>query len=123
MNKRQSPFAIAFVILALVLSVAYNQGWLSLVVLSPSTPAEHMGGTCYSMVDDAGSIIMQTSYQMAVGDQYLDEDNKFYEVDRVDGLNAHARFVEQVDMTKYLAGINLDAVEAAMSGAAANKGT
>ncbi len=123
MNRRQSPLVIAIAIMAVVLTVAYNQGWLSLVVLSPTLPTEHMGGTYYSMVDGSGVTIMQTSYPMAVGDQYLNEDNKLYEVERVDGQTAHARFVEQVDMSQYLAGIDLEAVQAAMSGAAPNQGT
>ncbi len=123
MSRRQSPLVIALVIMAVVISIAHNQGWLSMVVLNPSTPTEHTGGAYFNMVDDTGTIIMQTSWQMSVGDQYLDEDNRMYEVDRVDGQAAHARFVEQVDMSQYLAGIDLEAVEAAMTGAAANNGT
>ncbi|MEG6587023.1 stage II sporulation protein P [Dendrosporobacter sp. 1207_IL3150] len=46
-----------------------------------------------TIVDDAGEIIMQTGYNVKPGDQYINEENRLYEVTAVEGTLAKARFL------------------------------
>jgi len=47
-------------------------------------------------------IIFRTSIFVSVGDQYLDEENRLYEVTEVKGDMAYAKFKEKVDIEKAL---------------------
>lgn len=57
-------------------------------------------GQFYTMIDDEGSIIVQSARIMHVGDQFLNSQNRLYEVYEVDkdNLTATARFVKDVDL-------------------------
>lgn len=46
-----------------------------------------------TVVDESGDIVMQTGLTIRPGDQYISEDNRFYEITAVEGLLASARFV------------------------------
>lgn len=45
------------------------------------------------IVDERGQIILQTGLPVHPGDEYIDEDNRLYEVTAVEGTLARARFV------------------------------
>ncbi|HHY98383.1 MAG TPA: stage II sporulation protein P [Firmicutes bacterium] len=47
-----------------------------------------------------GKTIMQTGIVVRKGDRFLDHDNHFYEVTKIDGQVAFARLVEVVDLTR-----------------------
>lgn len=57
------------------------------------TPDEVLAGPIFTVQDEAGHLIMQTGRWIHVGDEYIDEANQRYRVDRVRGRLATARFL------------------------------
>jgi stage II sporulation protein P len=55
-------------------------------------PAELPVGTYFTILDDNNQAIAYTCITVMVGDQYQTSDNRLYEVTRVEGHNAYARF-------------------------------
>jgi stage II sporulation protein P len=53
----------------------------------------------HRMVDQQGKVIMQTGHRLTVGDQYLTVDNRLYEVFKIEGRTAHARYLKTDKMT------------------------
>lgn len=60
--------------------------------------------------------IFATSMVVNIGDQYLDEDNNFYEVVKVSGDKAYARFLRKEDIAKSLDFPEAKAMAAAVQG-------
>ncbi|MEW6724821.1 MAG: stage II sporulation protein P [Bacillota bacterium] len=73
---------------------------LALVVTATPTGAhEELSDGHFELVDESGQVILETGLVVEVGDQYLAEDNRLYEVTAVQGGLARCRLVETVDLT------------------------
>lgn len=79
--------------------------FLTLIVfvsmLVPVYASERTDGSYATIVDEAGETVYITAKNIKVGDQCLTEKNKRYEVIAVEGNTAHARFIGQVNLSKY----------------------
>lgn len=62
---------------------------------------ERNDGGYYSLVDENGNIVYITGWGVEVGDQFLTENNKRYEVISVSGDIAHSKFIGDVNLSKY----------------------
>ena len=54
-----------------------------------------------TVVDEAGNSVYMTGWKMRAGDQVLTETNRRYEVFRVEGNTAHAKFLGEVNLSAY----------------------
>ncbi len=61
---------------------------------------EIVAGKYFQLVDETGNTIMATGHRLRPGDQYLDESNRFYEVERVEDYIARARYVRTEKLGK-----------------------
>ena len=52
----------------------------------------------FSIVDDAGKILHQTAHMLSVGDEYIDENNRLWRLEKLSGDKAKARLVEKVKL-------------------------
>lgn len=59
-------------------------------------------GNYYNMIDETGSIVYVTGWKVRVGDEFLTENNKRYEIIKIDGQNATVKFVSNVNLVEYL---------------------
>lgn len=78
---------------------------LLLILTGACSAAEVWGdylpiGEYCALLDPAGNILTETGRRVYVGDQYLDQENKLYEVVEVgpDGLTAQTEFLEQIEL-------------------------
>lgn len=55
-------------------------------------------GLYYALVDEAGREVTQLGWQVHPGDEYIDEDNRLWRVERVDGRRAISRLLGAVDL-------------------------
>lgn len=74
-------------------------------VLLPAAPAgaaedsvDELVDGYFTLVDEGGKEIVLTARILAPGDMFINEENDAYEVERVEGNTAYARFVERVDL-------------------------
>ncbi|MEG6585698.1 stage II sporulation protein P [Dendrosporobacter sp. 1207_IL3150] len=58
--------------------------------------------TYYNIVDESGKVVYVTGWELQIGDQCLTEDNKRYEVVSIEGTTAHAKFIGEVNLSKYI---------------------
>lgn len=77
-----------------------------LVLLFMTTTAlcyadEGLTGNYTTVVDEAGNSVYITGWKMQVGDQVLTDTNRRYEVFRVEGNIAHAKFLNEVNLSVY----------------------
>lgn len=54
-----------------------------------------------TVVDEAGNTVYVTGWKMRTGDQMLTENNRRYEVIRVEGNTAHAKYLGDVNLSAY----------------------
>jgi stage II sporulation protein P len=67
------------------------------LLLQGAAFAEHeLGEGYYTLVDEANNEIFHTAIVLLPGDVFINEDNSAYEVVRIDGQTARARFTEAV---------------------------
>jgi len=59
---------------------------------------EIMEGHFTVVEEKTGKMIFMTSMYVHVGDQFLDENNRLYEVKRIDGKKGYADFKEKIDL-------------------------
>lgn len=59
-------------------------------------------GNYYNMIDETGSIVYVTGWKVRVGDEFLTENNKRYEIIKIDGQNAMVKFISNVNLVEYL---------------------
>jgi stage II sporulation protein P len=52
----------------------------------------------FSIVDDAGRILHQTAHMLSLGDEYIDEDNRLWRLERISGDKVQAKLVEKVKL-------------------------
>ena len=62
---------------------------------------ERNDGGYYSIVDENGTTVYITGWGVEVGDQFLTENNKRYEVTSISGDIAHSKFIGDVNLSKY----------------------
>lgn len=56
----------------------------------------------YLIIDEQdGHTIMYVPLVVSVGDELISEDNKYYQIVRIEENRAYARFVKNVDLEKY----------------------
>lgn len=63
---------------------------------------ERTDGGYFTIVDEAGATVYETGRNVRVGDQFLTEQNKRYEVIGIEGDTARSRLIGTVDMSLYL---------------------
>ncbi len=77
---------------------------LALLLISASISGyadEGSGGQYSTVVDESGTPVYMTGWKMRAGDQVLTETNRRYEVIRIEGNTAHAKFVGEVNLSLY----------------------
>lgn len=77
-------------------------GFLICVLVQPaaaSGPPWELDDGYYTIVSDMGRELLLTGHIVSVGDQFIDEDNRKYEVYRVADRRAYARFVSRIDLS------------------------
>ncbi|MCC5464392.1 stage II sporulation protein P [Pelosinus baikalensis] len=62
---------------------------------------ERTDGGYYTLVDENGNTVYITGWGVDVGDQFLTENNKRYEVISISGDIAHSKFLGNVNLSKY----------------------
>ncbi|TWH49003.1 stage II sporulation protein P [Sporomusa sp. KB1] len=62
---------------------------------------ESSNGNYSTVVDEAGNSVYMTGWKMRAGDQVLTENNRRYEVFRVEGNVAYAKFLGDVNLSAY----------------------
>lgn len=70
-------------------------------VILPGYAHERNDGGYYSIVDESGNTVYITGWGVDVGDQFLTENNKRYEVTSVSGDIAYSKFIGDVNLSKY----------------------
>lgn len=85
-------------------TIAFFALFIALFCFCSEAVAEEEKQEGYYTVYEEGTDkkIFATSMIVNVGDQYLDEDNNFYEIIKVSGDKAFARFLRKVDIAKSL---------------------
>lgn len=85
-----------------------NRLWASIVALLllcniaiQGAAHERTGGGYYTLVDEKGDTVYVTGWGVEVGDQFLTETNKRYEVISISGDIAHSKFLGNVNLSKY----------------------
>jgi stage II sporulation protein P len=77
---------------------------ISIVYCGVGYSSERNDGGYFVIIDEEGNTVYQTGWKVRVGDQCLTADNKRYEVIRVDGDTAYARYLGTVDLSARLEG-------------------
>ena len=83
------------------LSIIIVLGFLLIAVSSLAYANERNDGSYSTIVDEAGNAVYLTGWQVRVGDQVLTENNRRYEVVRIEGNIAHAKLVGEVNLSMY----------------------
>lgn len=72
----------------------------SLALASQETCAEtERESGYYTLMDEGGRVLFRTALELSIGDVFIAEDNRAYEVQEINGDNARARFLEVVNLT------------------------
>lgn len=53
----------------------------------------------FEIVNDSGEVLFETGHVVSVGDKFISEDNDLYEIHRVQGDKARAKFIERVNLS------------------------
>lgn len=83
------------------LSILILLGFLLIAVSGLAYANERNDGGYSTIVDEAGNAVYLTGWQVRVGDQVLTENNRRYEVVRIEGNIAHAKLVGEVNLSMY----------------------
>ena len=62
---------------------------------------ERSDGGYFSIVDESGTVVYITGWGVRVGDEFLTEKNKRYEVISIEGDIAHSKLIGNVNLSKY----------------------
>mgnify|MGYP000912399188 CR=1 FL=1 len=89
-SRRSRLLRTALLITAIVTAV------LSLLLQGAAFAEHELGEGYYTLVDEANNEIFHTAIVLLPGDVFINEDNSAYEVVRIDGQTARARFTEAV---------------------------
>lgn len=71
------------------------------LLVTPGYADERTDGGYFTIVDDAGNAVYLTGRDVKVGDQFLTEKNKRYEVVNIEGNTARAKFLGDVNLSLY----------------------
>lgn len=58
----------------------------------------------YRMIDDSGNVVYSTGWKIRVGDEFLTEDNKRYEITAIDGQTAKVKLLGTINLVDYFPG-------------------
>lgn len=75
---------------------------LAFAIMTTATAHERTDGGYFTIIDEAGNVVYETGRNVRIGDQFLTEKNKRYEVISIDGDTARAKFIGSVDLSNYL---------------------
>lgn len=59
-------------------------------------------GNYFNIVDETGNVVYVTAWEMQTGDECLTETNKRYQIVRIEGNTAYAKFIGEVNLSQYL---------------------
>ncbi len=82
--------------------------WIAIIVLLMACSIIAVGyaqgndGGYFNIVDESGNIVYITGWNVQVGDQCINENNKRYEIIAIEGNIAHARFIGDVNLSQYM---------------------
>lgn len=74
---------------------------LLLLAAAPGAANERNDGSYSTIVDESGNNVYMTGWRVQPGDQVLTENNRRYEVIRVEGDIAHAKLIGEVNLSLY----------------------
>lgn len=74
---------------------------LLIITSSLCYAAQPYDGSYSTVLDETGTAVYMTGWKMRAGDQVLTENNRRYEVIRVDGNIAYAKFLGEVNLSTY----------------------
>ena len=100
--RQRYYFIIGLLIITLLIAIArlYPYGFFPARQKPQPHPAEPY--PYYQIIDDAsGKTLMYVPLKVAVGDELVCEENKRYQVVRIEENRAYARFVENINIEKY----------------------
>ncbi|MDF2569772.1 MAG: stage sporulation protein [Sporomusa sp.] len=83
------------------LLVAILIGWLLASTSILGLANERNDGSYSTIVDEGGNSVYMTGWRVQAGDQVITENNRRYEVVRVEGDTAHAKFIGEVNLSLY----------------------
>lgn len=83
------------------LAVALVLGLILITTSSFAFANERNDGSYATIVDESGNTVYVTGWRVQPGDQVLTENNRRYEVVRVEGDTAHAKLMGEVDLSMY----------------------
>ena len=63
---------------------------------------ERNDGGFYTVVDESGNKVLLTGWGIEVGDQFITENNKRYEIVAVEGDMGKAKFIGDINLSQYL---------------------
>lgn len=72
-----------------------------IVLTAPGYTHERTDGGYFTIVDESGNAVYLTGRAVDIGDQFLTEQNKRYEVVSIEGDTAHAKFIGSVNLSLY----------------------
>ena len=56
----------------------------------------------YNLVDETGTVVYVTGWEIAIGDEFLTENNRRYEVVGIEGSQATVKYIGSVNLSQYL---------------------
>ncbi len=71
-----------------------------LAMLASPVRAEELGDGYLTLLTDMGQELLQTGRVLHVGDRFINEDNRMYEVHEVRERQAYARYIGRVDLSR-----------------------
>jgi stage II sporulation protein P len=78
------------IILTLICCISLIGG----LVCAQESPHEHKAGIYYTLINETtNALLLETGIPVVVDDQFIDEDNKLYQVSRVEGYTAYAHYI------------------------------
>lgn len=73
---------------------------LGLVVFLPI--AASAKNSCYYMYDEAGNVVYVTGWKVKVGDEFLTENNKRYEITEINGEKALVKLIGEINLVEHM---------------------
>ncbi|MCX7779823.1 MAG: stage II sporulation protein P [Negativicutes bacterium] len=82
--------------------IALLMASLLILAMSPAMASERYDGVFFTIVDENGNVVYMTGRHVKIGDQCITENNKRFEIIRIEGDTAHAKYIGDVNLSQYL---------------------